>query len=378
LAKGHGNTVRAMMVLSDLRAGGAQISALQLVRALANRDYEFTIVSIENDGSLEDAFRRTGAEVHAGIIHGRGDVRGVIRLGGLLRRRRCDAVVIVDIERRAMFYGLTGSLMRGPFIRRVVWCKSIPGGGMQGLFVNSLRRYSRWGLMDVAICPSWWQRGRLVAQGLPPHRIGLIRNGVELSPPPEAALQAACALPAVSSGRKIIVQVAHVLPEKDFDTLFKAIQQLAHVRDDFALVLIGKGTDRELMRQQVRRFGIEHCTTLLGHSDGVAGILARSYVFVLSSRSEIFSVATLEAMAAGLPVVVSDLPGFTELFTPGREGLKFALGDEDQLAQTLAQLLDDCELRDRLAASARKRAQAFGIDRMADNWDRLLRTLAKK
>jgi len=107
----------------------------------------------------------------------------------------------------------------------------------------------------------------------------------------------------------------------------------------------------------------------------VAELLAGADLFVLSTRSEVFSVSTLEAMAAGLPVVVSDIPAFDEMFTDGVEGRKVPPADPQALAAVLAELLTDSPARRRMGQAAQARARQFTVDRMAEEFEGLLRCL---
>ena len=82
-------------------------------------------------------------------------------------------------------------------------------------------------------------------------------------------------------------------------------------------------------------------------------------------------------MAAGLPIVVSDVPGFDEVFDDGVEGLKVAPGRPEELAAALGRLLDDPAGRERLGQAAKRRAGRFSRPRMAEAFERLLRAAVR-
>jgi glycosyltransferase involved in cell wall biosynthesis len=102
--------------------------------------------------------------------------------------------------------------------------------------------------------------------------------------------------------------------------------------------------------------GLSDRVELLGAQGTVAELLARSGVFVLSSRSEGFPVSILEAMAAGLPVVATDVGGIAEAVVDGETGILVPAADPQALAGALEQLVADVELRRRLGAGGRARA----------------------
>jgi len=366
--------VRVLMVLCDMRAGGAEKTALELVRTLNGRDCEFIIASIRRGGALAGAFAGAATRLYLGVSKWRFDLLAPLRIARIIRRERIGVVIVVDVPRNALFCALAGSVLSFAAPRRICWCKS-PPGGQSGRFIGWLRMFRAMRLLDAIVCTSRRQRSELEAGGLPRRRMPLIRNGVNLrrrvAPPRPAGLS----LPA---GKKLIVQIANVMPDKDHATLLKAASRLAEMRDDFHVLLVGRDTDSQEMARAVQRRRLEEVVTLAGHCDDISAVLALADIFVLSTKNEAFSVATLEALAAGLPVVVSDIPAFDEMFSDGQEGLKVPPGDGEALCEALAGLLDDEAGRTRMGDAARRRAMCFGLSRMARNFRRLLRCIAKR
>ena len=113
---------------------------------------------------------------------------------------------------------------------------------------------------------------------------------------------------------------------------------------------------------------------LLGARADIPELLAHSDVFVLSSRSEGFPVSVLEAMAAGLPVVATDVGGVAEAVEDGETGLLVPATDAEALARALERLLADGELRRRLGAAGRARALSlFDLPRYRAAYEELYR-----
>jgi len=360
-----------MMVLCELIDGGAEVTALRLVRALGPR-HQFTVAAIKPGGPLRDAFAQAGAAVFDGLAKVRFDPVGPFRVARLVRSRDIETVVIVDVPRNAMFHGLAGAALSCRRPAKVCWCKSIPGG-QSGRFVPELRAYRKLGWLDWTVCTSQHQLRMLAQAGLSAERTSVIYNGVE--PCPTGAHEARA--PRVA-GKTAIVHVANLMPDKDFDTLLAAARCLADSRDDFELLLVGRGTDGPGLAGRIAEAGLEGIVTPLGRRGDVREILAGAGLFVLSTHSEVCSVATLEAMSAGLAVVVSDIPAFEETFTQGCEGLKVRAGDAGAMAEALAGLLDDPAARARMGQAGRRRAEDFSLSRMAGEFDCLLRSLRKR
>ena len=355
------------MVFSTLQAGGAEVTALELIRALRGSGVAFVAASVKGGLALASALSSGGAVVCKRIARFNRDPLGLWRMRQIIRRERIDAVVIVGVPRDGMFYGLVGAWASGRAVRRIVWCKSSPTGQSRH-FVPHLWAYAAAGLAQTIVCTSQAQRDALAARGIAASRLTVIYNGVDV----DGLARAAPRPPAAPPGKRLIVQVANVMPDKDPLTLLRAAGLLAGRRSDFHVVLAGRDTNGPAMARAAREAGADGVVSLNGHCSDVAGLLASADVFVLSTRGEVFSVATLEAMAAGRPVIVSDIAAFDEMFTAGVEGLKVRPGDPAALADAIERVLDDAPLARALGDAARMRAERFSRRRMADEFLRLL------
>lgn len=365
--------MRVLMVLSSLEAGGAEMTALELLRGRPPGGWEVVVAAVKGGAALRERFGSAASAVYEHVARFRYDPLGLWRMARIVRREGIDAVIVVDAARDGMFYGLLGStLSRRPMVR-VCWCKSVPSGQSKP-FVAHLRGYEKLGLVDAVVCASRLQRSELAGRGLPRRKMPLIRNGVDL----ERIARARPPARGLPKGKKLILQVANVMPDKDHATLLAAAGMLARRRDDFRLLLAGRGTDSPRMVRAAAAAGAEGVVSLLGYRDDVPALLRAADIFVLSTGSEVFSVATLEAMAAALPVVVSDIPAFAEMFDGGREGVKVPPGDAASLAEALERLLDDPALAGSLAAAGHRRGRLFSRQRMAECFRRLLAALARK
>jgi len=355
------------MVFSTLQAGGAEVTALELIRALRGSGLTFVAASVKGGSALAGALASAGVVVHERIARFKHDPVGLWRMRRIIRRERIDAVVIVGVPRDGMFYGLLGALASGRAVRRIVWCKSSPTGQSRH-FTSHLRAYAAAGLAETVVCTSRAQRDALAARGIAARRLTVIYNGVDV----DGLAHAAPRRPTAPPHKRLIVQVANVMPDKDPLTLLRAAGILAARRDDFHVVLAGRDTNGPAMARAVRATSADGVVSLGGHCPDVAGLLASADVFVLSTRGEVFSVATLEALAAGLPVIVSDIGAFDEMFTAGVEGLKVRPGDPAALADAIERVLDAPALGQALGVAARRRAERFSRRRMADEFLRLL------
>jgi glycosyltransferase involved in cell wall biosynthesis len=365
--------MRVLIVTGDMRVGGAEKTALELIRALEGGGQWFTVAALRGEGPLGEEFIRAGARLHENVAPRRFQPQAPLRLRRIIRDGGIEAVIVLDPLRNGLFHALAASSLSFPRPARICWCHAWPGG-QAGNFAPALRAYLRAGLLDVVVCVSRSQRRRLVEAGLPRRRLPVIPNGIDL----ERFVAAGPSHLPLPSGKRIIVQVANAMPDKDFPTLLAAGAALARRRSDFHLLLVGRGTDSPDMVRAVAEAGLKDVATLAGPRDDVAGILARADVFVLSSDRETFGLAVLEAMAAAAPVVATDLPALAELISQGEDGLLVPPADPAALAGALELMLDDKPLAHRLRQAARRRAAAFSSARMAGRFERLLRLLIRR
>jgi glycosyltransferase involved in cell wall biosynthesis len=153
-----------------------------------------------------------------------------------------------------------------------------------------------------------------------------------------------------------VLSVGRLRAPKDFLTLVRAVSQLepGAVR----LRIAGDGPDRPQLVAEIERLGLADVIELLGTSGDIGALLGAADVFVLASASEGLPMSVLEAMAAGTPVVASQVGGMPELVNDGETGVLVPPGDPAALAAALARLAADPALRGRFGAAGRRRAEA--------------------
>ena len=165
---------------------------------------------------------------------------------------------------------------------------------------------------------------------------------------------------------RLLISVGRLAKEKNFATLIRAVQPIIQHHDDVRLLILGEGEERDALAALAEKLGIADKVHLMGKVpfDTVPGYLKAADVFCFASITETQGLVTLEAMAAGLPIVAVDATGTSDVVTDGKEGL-LAENESEALGAAIRRCLADEALRLRLAAAAADRAREFTLERQA-------------
>jgi glycosyltransferase involved in cell wall biosynthesis len=218
----------------------------------------------------------------------------------------------------------------------------------------------------------WVERYRL-----PAANSGVIYNGVDLDCFDTAAiaqtreqLRLRYGLPADAF---VAVSVGQLRPEKQQVHLVQAVAALVSHSLPVRVLLVGEGGERASIERCIAGLGVREHVRLLGAIDDVRPVLKAADAFVLTSTAvETFSNAALEAMAMGLPVVLSNIGGAAEMVDTGRSGFLYPPGEITMLTQHLAALAANTDLARSMGQAARTRAERFDFTTMVDAYRRLL------
>ena len=163
---------------------------------------------------------------------------------------------------------------------------------------------------------------------------------------------------------KVVAMVAGFRYQKDQETLIRAFKNLP---EDYELWLVGDGERRAIIEQCIKDNHLENRVILLGIRRDIPSILKSVDVVVQSSHWEGFGLAAVEGMAAGKPVIASDVEGLAQVVEGA--GLLFPLGDDKQLADIIKQLIEDQTYYQQIASKCIERAHMFDIQKMVDAYN---------
>ena len=359
--------IRVHHVVLSLQPGGLENGVVNVVNRLDTRRFASTVCCLKEAGEFARRIENPGVQVHEMGL-GRGiDWYLPLRLAKLFRHTRARIVHTRNAE--AFFYGFLAAKLAG--VPALVHSEHGRSFNDRQLRLTAQRVITRF--TTAVFTVSEQLKSELVRHtGIPCDAIDVLPNGVDLDRFVSQDLQGRNAQrEAWGLGPRdlVIGTVGRLAPVKNHALLVRAVASAglpAHV------VLVGDGPERAALGALAETLGIASRVRFVGHSDEVGRQLAAFDVFALPSLNEGMSNTLLEAMAAALPVVVSDVGGNLEIVRDGIEGLSFPSGDEQALAERLGRLCGDASLRAQLGRRARDRvAAAFSIGAMVERYEEL-------
>lgn len=335
--------------------GGAEKAMLMLLQSLDREQWRPTLLLDDRPGAEVIAERAAALGVPVRLVGplplGLGGARGVPTLARLLRHERPEVFHAHMSSPVACKWGLTAAVAaRVPAVLGTVQVGGYePPDRSAHLQLRVLARG-----VDRYLAVSGEIAAELVERlGWPEEKIEVVYNAVdvarvEVEAPPGLREQLGG-----GEGRPLVLTPARLDAQKGHDVLLEAIPQVPEATFLFA----GEGPERGRLEALAAERGVAERVRFLGRRDDVPELLAACDVFALPSLYEGSSLAVLEAMAAGIPIVSSAIGGTEELVEDGRSGLLVAPGDSEGLAAALRRLLGDRELGKGLAARALERVE---------------------
>lgn len=172
--------------------------------------------------------------------------------------------------------------------------------------------------------------------------------------------------------RTIITMVAGFRYQKDHETVIRAA---SHLQEGYEIWFVGDGERRNIIEAYIKEYGVEDRVQLLGIRTDVPSVLKASDIVVMSSHWEGFGLAAVEGMAAGKPVVASDVAGISQVVDGA--GILFPHGDEKALAYEIVKLTTDDAYRNEIVKKCQERAMQYDICTMAKNYNKVYKELSK-
>ncbi|MGD0110321.1 MAG: glycosyltransferase [Armatimonadota bacterium] len=316
-----------VFVLSRWGLGGMEHMTYEIAKRLDPARYRPVLCFLRSpngEGEFGD---------YRGLLHGKWDVAVVSRLRALFRQERPGAVFALGSGDAAFWGRVAAKLSRLP---TAWWIHS-----MRDNVGRMNRSLARWTDAVVALSP---RHSAFVTEhfGIASCKMEVVQNGVDWAQYQSDDLREATRLElGLEPEMRVVGTVGGLRPVKGYEVLIRAAAQLLSQQPRVRLVMVGDGEQRQYLAELVRSEGIADRVLFLGARRDVPRLLSAFDVFVLSSHSEAFPVSALQAMAAGLPVVATDVGCLSEIVQPETTGLLVPPGRPEALSHALGRLVQD-------------------------------------
>ena len=354
------STIRVVHLVIALEIGGLEMVVANLAARIRRR-FQLHVICLEGLGPVASRLAHAGVPVECLGHRETSVVRSVIELRRRLRELQPDVVHTHNEKAHIRGALATCGWGDGPALVHTRHGRSRVTGWAARVANRLAVRRSR---CIVGVSEDAGAIARL--EGAHGDRVRVIPNGVEIEPHDRPTTQPA--------GRLRAVAVARLTPVKDFSTMLRAVRIVADAQPDFLLDIVGDGPSRPGLEALSRELGLQRHVTFHGAAAEPRRYLLPATLFVQSSLSEGISLTLLEAMAAGLPVVATEVGGTPEVVEHGVTGLLVAPADPEGLAAAMLTLLRDRERVQSMARAARQRVQRyFDLRQMTASYEALYR-----
>jgi glycosyltransferase involved in cell wall biosynthesis len=259
---------------------------------------------------------------------------------------------------------------------------------ISGSSIIDMMRLSFLGRLEIRWLQRWAHRVLILNSGMAEEAAaaGFRRDHLLWMPNPVDTAEFAPAAPAarqrlrerlgIPPDTPAAIYVGRLAPEKELPSVLGAFTSALRTLPEALLLLVGDGPDRQALEFRARELGLEGHVRFTGRQTlaEVREWLQVADAFVLASSNEGFPCALVEAMSAGLPAVVSNIPANLQLIDDGVHGYSAALRDEASLAGALIRVLSDRRCAEVMGAAARRRVlENFATDQVLDRYESLFR-----
>jgi glycosyltransferase involved in cell wall biosynthesis len=379
-------TIRLALAIPTMDQGGAEKQLCLLAENLPRDQFDVRVFLLTRDGPLTERLRNAGIKV---VVIGK---RFKVDPTALFRLRKQFKAFQPDIVHTWLFaansFGRVAARMASvPRIMASERCVDLWKTSAHFLIDRRLA-----GFTDTITVNSQGIADFYVGHGIPGDKFRVIHNGIMPKDAEASKLEAgnveSCEFRTgelqsvdassareslqVADGRRLILAVGRLWPQKRYRDLIWAAELMGTMRGDTTLVIVGDGPQSaELLRHRDAISTPLH-VRFAGHRSDVADLLPHADVFWIGSEYEGQSNSVIEAMQAGVPVVASDIAGNRDLVLPGETGFIVDLGDTADFARQTHKLLEDPELARRMGEAAKQRiANEFSVEKMVNAYVKL-------
>lgn len=367
-------TLRVLLVTTSLMRGGAEIQVYLLARELAVRGHAVHVVTLRDPEAYEAELDEIGVPLTSlGMRRGVPDPRALIRLARVVRRWRPTVV-----HSHMVHANLLARLAR-PFAWAPVQVSTahnvIEGGRAREVAYRLTDALSD---LTTNVCDAGVARYVTVG-AVPRHKIRAMPNGLDLTAFDAQGRDRSATREALDVGDAFVwLAVGRLEEAKDYPTMLESVRLASERSRRFTVLVVSEGPLRAALEARRDALGIPaEAVRFLGARSDVPDLMRAADGYLMSSAWEGLPMVLLEAAAASLPIVATDVGGNHEVVEDGVNGRLVAARDPAALAAAIEQTMDlGPSERSALGAAGRRAVEArYRIEAVVDRWEALYREL---
>lgn len=358
---------RILFLITDLNMGGTEKVVFETVTRIDKNRFQPVVVSFKKNGTYAQRIREAGIPVETLDLHGVPwlfPIKFLSALFRLARRAKKERISLIHafLFQANIIAKIVGKLSAVPVI------VSHRGFEKPGSWKYLLERLTNRWARAILVNSDALRREVSRQLKLPREAIRTVYNGVEVDAGPAGDRDGLIKEFSLRETDVIVVSVGRLHPVKGFQHLIEAAALTRHRGPGgrrIVFLIAGDGPDRAALNELTFARDMSRRIVLCGWRDDTRRIVAGADIFVLPSLAEGFPNAVLEAMAMGKPVIASSVGGVPEMIDNANSGMLVPPANVPALAERIALLAADPELRAKLGANARSKViSTFTMDRM--------------
>jgi glycosyltransferase involved in cell wall biosynthesis len=369
--------MRVTYITTGLAYGGAETQIKELATRLQRRSWKISIASMLPPIAYVEELEAAGISVYNLRMRRKvPDPRAVLRLAAIMRRER-PLLIHSHMIHANLLARITRLFVKVPVL--ICTAHSITEGGRPRELAYRLTD----SLADITTQVSEAGKQRYIQVGaVPPHKIVCIPNGIDTSrfQPNPMVRQAVREQLGCAPDAFVWLTVGRLEPVKNHLGLLSAFREVAAVHPNARLLIAGQGSLQAATEQRIAELGLADRVRLLGTRRDIPDLLNAADAFVLPSLWEGMPLTLLEASAAALPIVATDVGGNSEVVLDGKTGYLVPPQEAKALTQAMLRVMLLSE-NDRIAMGLAGRAhvvQNFDLEQVVDRWESLYRELLQR
>jgi glycosyltransferase involved in cell wall biosynthesis len=363
--------IKLMFTITDLIYGGGQTVIAKLLPHFDQEKFSPIVVSLTSaDTDLAQQLRQQGVPVYDLKMNKRWPIPALWRYFRLLKKEK-PSIIHSSLFHANIASRLVGRLANVPIL--VSWRQNIELGGQLREKINRLTI----GIDDkvVAVCKPAKQ-AEISRSKVDPDKVIVIPNCVDVDlvrPPGINSRNRVREGLGIGDSEKMLLTIGRLHPQKGINYLLDSLSSMLQLSTHgIRLVIVGEGELEEKLKRQTQEQGLAEHVIFTGRRQDIPELLTAADLFVLASLWEGLPLVVLEAMAAELPIVATDVGGTAEAIIDGTSGLLVPPANSEKLAEKILTLLNDESLGQTLARNGLvKVKEEFSASSVAERFENL-------